>query len=185
MEERRILNLNSVDDLWNELLPDFSSGTVVNNYHVTLKLNGHSINLDISSSPGGNAEGGYESTNINAPLPAHPNFSFVIFPEDFLNRLGKIFGMQDVVLGYPEFDNRIIVKTNNPEKLTSVFSEKEVRLVFQSLSGFSLKLDSNDETEEHFLELSIQRAIREFNELKQVLTAYTSVLSQVVEKNFF
>ncbi len=64
MEERRILTPNSVDDLWDELLPDFSTGIAVNDYHVTLKLNGHSIDLDISSSPGGNVEGGYESTNI-------------------------------------------------------------------------------------------------------------------------
>ena len=179
MEERKIVTVNNLDELWNGLLPDFSTGIGLHDFHVTIKSPTHSVDLDIMSSPGGSVEGGYESTSIHAALPAHPGFEFVIHPEDFLNRIGKLFGMEDVVLGYPEFDKNAIVKTNNPEKLKALFSDADDRQVFQSLSGYSFKLDNHEDSEDHYLDLSIQRAIKDLNELERLLRIFFNVLGSL------
>lgn len=84
MENIKIIKVNKLDTLWDQLLPDFSTGLGLHDYHITLQIENHSIDLDISSSPGGNVEGGYENTQIHAALPAHPGFVFVIYPEDFI-----------------------------------------------------------------------------------------------------
>jgi hypothetical protein len=180
MEETKVINVDNVQEIGNALAPDFATGTGLHDYHVALHLNGYIINLDISSSPGGNVEGGYESTSIRAALPAHPGFVFVLYPEDFLNRLGKLFGLQDVVLGYTEFDKDVIVKTDDPEKLKTILSDADVRQVFQNQSGWALKLDNHEDREEdHYLDLSIQRAITNLPDLQRILNAFYSVLVAV------
>lgn len=180
MQERKVVNGDNVQEIAIELSPDFATGLGLHDYHVALHLNGYIINLDISSSPGGNLEGGYESTSIRAALPAHPGFVFVLYPEDFLNRIGKLFGLQDVILGYPEFDKDVIVKTNNPEKLKAILSDADVRQVFQNQSGWALKLDNHEDREEdHYLDLSIQRAVTNLQDLQRILNAFYTVLIAV------
>lgn len=183
MEATKIIRLDSIGDIWNQLLPDFSTGIALHDYHVKLEVDGHTIDVDISSSPGGNMEGGYESTSIRAAVPAHPDFVFVIHPEDFLNKIGKLFGMQDVVLGYPEFDRNVIVKTTDAGKAKAMLSDVEVRQVFQTLSGYSLRLDTHEDSEDHYLDLGVQRAVNDLNELKRLLSAFYTVLLAVTPRS--
>lgn len=84
--------------------------------------------------------------------------------------------MQDVTLGYPELDRNVIVKTNNPEKLKAIFASQESREIFQTLSGYSLKLDNHDDREDHYLNLHIQRAITNLNELQRILAVFYHIL---------
>ena len=176
MADRQIITVDNTSGIWNGLLPDFSQGTVVNDYHVTLQVGGHDIDIDIASSPGGNVEGGYETTSIKALVNSVTDFHFAIYPEDFLNRIGKLFGLQDEILGYPEFDHRIIVKTDNVARLKRLLAPPEKREIFQQLSGFSFKLGNNQEDEDRYLELNIQRAITDLNELKRLLSVFYNVL---------
>jgi hypothetical protein len=176
MQDRQIIAVENTDGIWNGLLPDFSQGTVINDYHITLQVGGHAIDIDISSSPGGNIEGGYETTSIKALVNAVTDFHFVLYPEDFLNRIGKLFGLQDEILGYPEFDHRVIVKTDNVARLKRLLAPPEKREAFQHLSGFSFKLGNNNDDEDRYLDLSIQRAIIDLNELKKLLSVFYNVL---------
>ncbi len=177
MQERKVVSLTSINDLWNSLVPDFSTGTVISDYHVAIEINSQSIFVDISRSPGGNVEGGYESTSIRSLLPAGNGFEFIIYPEDFISRIGKVFGMQDVVLGYAEFDDNLIVKTHQPEKLKALFSSPEIRERIQNLSGFAFKVEEEDEG--NFLEFNMQRALTDLNELKVILELFYSVMNSL------
>lgn len=177
MQDRKVITLASINDLWNSLVPDFSTGTAISNYHIAIEIEGQQILVDISKSPGGNVEGGYESSSIRAVLPADKGFEFIIYPEDFISRIGKVFGMQDVVLGYPEFDNNLIVKTTQPEKLKSLFTSPDTREVLQNLSGFAFKIEQEDEG--NILEFNIQRALINLNELKIILELFYSTLNSL------
>lgn len=176
MENRRKKVAERLEDVWSELLPDFSTPAELHNYHLDLQVGKWLILLDIVSSPGGGFEGGYGSTGIKAQLPATSGFEFVVYPDDFLNKIGKLFGMEDVVLGYKELDDQLIVKTNNKEGLSKVFADTDVRNVFANLSGFSLKLE-NDDDEGTTLDLSIQRAVSDYSEFKEIFGAYFRILN--------
>ncbi len=165
---------DDLDGIIEQVSLDFASGISLHDYHVICQLGNYIIKLDISSSPGGGAEGGYESTSINTALLSGTDFKFVIYPDDFMITIGKLFGLQDIVLGYPGFDENVVVKTNDAAKLKSVLAREGARKVLQNLSGFALKLESLDDG--LMLHLSIQRALTDINELKQVLAMFYEVL---------
>ncbi len=175
MTERKNI-AGDAQEIWHQINTDFVSGNDLHNYHVSIEHENRNIDLDIVSSPGGSAEGGYDVTTLSSELPAHGNFSFAIFPEDFLKKIGKLFGQQDVVLGYPEFDNRVIVKTNNADRLKRMFAVPEIREVFQSLSGYSFRIHKHPEKEGDYLELMVQRSLINAGELKGVFEAFCHVL---------
>jgi hypothetical protein len=175
MTERKNIT-GDAPEIWHQINSDFISGSDLHNYQVSIQHEDRNIDLDILSSPGGSAEGGYDVTTLTSQLPAHTNFYFSIHPEDFLNKIGKLFGMEDVVLGYPEFDNNVIVKTNNAHRLKRIFAAPEVREVFQSLSGYSFRIHKHPEKEGDYLELMIQRSLINAGELKKVFDAFCHVL---------
>ena len=116
---------------------DFASGISLHDYHVMCQLGKHYIKLDISSSPGGGEEGGYETTSINTALLSETDFRFILYPEDFMITIGKLFGLQDIKLGYPEFDKNVVVKTNDEAKLKSVLEGEGARRQSKRGSVFS------------------------------------------------
>ena len=168
---------NNLDGVIEDISRDFASGISLHDYHVNCQLGNDIFNLDISSSPGGGEEGGYESTSISSPIASGTDFKFILYPEDFLISIGKLFGLQDIVLGYPEFDSNIVVKTNNAARLKAILAGEGARKILQNMSGFSFKLESIEEG--HILHLSIQRALTDINELNQVLAMFYEVLTQV------
>lgn len=174
MESVKNFSAENLDGFVEQVSRDFASGMSLHDYHVTCQLGDHLLKLNISSSPGGSTEGGYESTSINAALLSGSNFNFVLYPEDFMITIGKLFGLQDIVLGYPEFDKNVVVKTNDAAKLKTVLAGEGARKILKNMSGFALKLESDDEG--HNLDLSIQRALMDINELNQVLAMFYEVL---------
>ncbi len=179
MQERRTIIAGDIDGAWSQMLPDFETGSGMHDYHVSVQTLLHTIEVDIVSSPGGGYEGGYGNTRIHSFIAAHPGFVFVMYPEDFLNRIGKLFGLQDIKLGYKEFDDNVIVKTNNKEKLKAILGDFEVRSVMETLSGYSFKLDDHEDNSNHYLDLTIQRAVTDPGEFRQIFTAFQVVLNAV------
>ena len=177
MDELKIITAQTEADIWQQINHDFSSG-IPHNYHVQIQYNDNDIELNIVSSPGGNEEGGYEYSNLKALVPAGNDFEFLIQPEDFLNRIGKLFGGQDVILGYPEFDKNVLVKTNNPERLKDLLADVATRELFVGLSGYSFGIATANESEGKTLELLIQRAVSG-EELKKSFQAFTKVLTAI------
>lgn len=180
MPERTQFVTTSDSDRWSVLHPDFSNGTFPHDYHVQVQAGSHVIDLDVASSPGGGYEGGYGSTSIRAALSKDPGLVFVMYPEDFLNRIGKLFGIEDAILGYEELDRHLIVKTNNADRLKGLVANQAVRDELQRLSGFSFKIDKEDEEERGwYLELSLQRAVGGYSELTSILEAFYIVLDTI------
>ena len=174
-QQRRRITGTGHQEIWDEINADFNSGNSLHDYHVVVELNNQPIELDIVSSPGGSAEGGYDTTRLTAHLPGHKGFHFAIHPEDFLYKIGKLFGMQDIQTGYPEFDKNVIVKTNNPEFFKGLFASADVRHVFENLSGYSFKILPHDELQGDHLELYIMRGITSARDLQPIFDAFATV----------
>jgi len=179
MEQTKNITGKDAEDVWQQINADFARGVDLHDYHVAINQGDKKISLDITSSPGGSEEGGYDVTTLTAELPSHTNFRFDIHPEDFLNRIGKMLGSQDVIIGYPEFDKNVIVKTNDEQKFKKIFANSELREVFQSLSGFSFKIDPHEEKHGDYLQLYIQRAITSSAHLHKILRVFSYVLENI------
>ena len=179
MQIRNVIKGASQEELFLNLQKDMATQGL-HDYHVAVEVHGHHIELDIVRSPGGGYEGGYGYTFIKVPVASYKGFVFAIHPEDIFNKLGKLFGLEDVTTGYKEFDENVIVKTNNKDKFIQIFESDEVRNVFENLSGYTFKLEHEEDEQGSNLELDIQRGITDINELQLIFNAFHKVLDGVM-----
>jgi hypothetical protein len=185
MEQIKIISGNNEDEIWQQVSADFAADDELLEYNVVLNQASRKVSLDIDIDPGGGFESGYEYTRLSAEIQQKNDFRFSIHHEGFVDKMGKLLGMEDVLTGYKEFDEKLIVKTNDAEKVKSIFSDINARNVFQSLADFTLHIThhhiKDDKEKEPFLELEIQRAITDAEELRKIYHAYFEILSLIDE----
>jgi hypothetical protein len=66
-------------------------------------------------------------TRMRAPYVNPDGFTFAIYRKGVFSAVGKWLGMQDVSVGYSEFDEAFIIKGNNEWKLRRLFSNPKIR----------------------------------------------------------
>ncbi len=66
-------------------------------------------------------------TRMQAPYVNPDGFTFIIYRKGVFSGIGKWFGMQDVTVGHPEFDEAFIIKGNDEQKLRRLFSNQKIR----------------------------------------------------------
>ncbi len=179
MSQERYFTGSSTQEIQQQLQTDFAAIGVIKDYTAVIKQGNASTHLTIQVQLGGAEEGGYELTILKTTFDYPGNFQFHIYPQDFLQEVGKFFGMEDIKTGYDSFDDATIVKTNDTAFIKNVFADAQVRNVFENLSGYSLSLDKDDETKQWQLLLEIQRGLTNADELAMVYDAYYKVLHTV------
>jgi hypothetical protein len=182
--ETKMIAANSEETVWKRITADLTGENPPLQYHVLIYHDIHKIQLDIDIDPGGGFESGFETTTLTAALPDLDGFRFAVHHQDFLDVIGKFFGLEDKEIGYPEFDTALIIKTNDVEKIKNIFSDKTARQLFQSLTAFTLHTDRrniNEDTEikEYFLEFEIERGILDIVELRRIYAAFAAVLTAI------
>lgn len=170
---------NTTDDLWQQISTDLS-GKDVFEYNVLLVQNGKKVELMIDIDLGGGFESGSESTSFTALISPEHDFRFALHHKGLIDSVGKFLGMEDVVIGYPEFDEAIIIKTNDKERVHGIFSDANVRETFMSIGSFTLCLTHHHEMgqkgSQPFLELSMDKGITDPTELRRLYEAFYKVL---------
>lgn len=178
-------------ETWEEVQEFLKGVSLPFQYSKTFYHNEKNVNLTIDIDPGGGFESGYEFTSLSAPVPVqftsissplkkNPALLFALHDAKVIDRIGKIFGAEDVELGYSEFDKLLIVKTNDKDALRLVFSDQDVRQTFRELKEFSLEIVVHENgNPAHSLEFIIDRAITEVDELKKIYSAFTAVLDKL------
>lgn len=183
METQKIISGNSIEEIWQQIDADFTTTPDLFEYNAVIEQQGRSVMLDIDIDLGGGFEGGYALTRFVANLKRFDHFRFALHRQDFIDGIGKFLGMEDVVLGYPEFDKKIIVKTNDADRLKDVLADDSVRERILSFDEFNMHIghhhSSNTEVESAFLELRIDDGITEVPKLREIYTAFMLVLSKV------
>jgi hypothetical protein len=174
MDTIKIISGSTAEDISRQLAQDVQGEELIG-YHAVLRQDGlPDVLLDIEVDLGGGFEGGYEWTRFSAPVQVGDGFRFALHHESFLDKAGKLLGLEDKVIGYPDFDKEFIIKTNNEAKVKTVFEEASVRGYFQSLEAFNLHIAHADGADR--LELEIEQAITDATTLHAVYRAFANVL---------
>jgi hypothetical protein len=66
-------------------------------------------------------------TRMRAPYVNPSGFRFEIYRKGFFSELGKLLGMQDIEVGYEDFDRDFIIKGNDEQQVKLLFSSATVR----------------------------------------------------------
>lgn len=82
-------------------------------------------------------------TRMRAPYVNPDGFRFTVYQKGIFSEIAKWFGMQDVGVGYPEFDQAYVIKSNDEQKLRRLFSNENIRRLISAQPNvyFSVKDD--------------------------------------------
>ena len=83
-------------------------------------------------------------TRIRAPYVNRDDFTFKIDRESLGHRIGKVFGMKDIEVGYEEFDRDFVIQGSDEQKLQMMFANPKIRelISFQPKIRLELKRDA-------------------------------------------
>lgn len=175
---------------WSEISQPLNESPIPLKFEAVLNLAKSPITINVDIDPGGGFEGGYELTSLTAAVPIQftslsapidkDDYSFSVHDEGLLDRVGKFFGMEDMITGDPDFDKNLVVKTNNMEKTKRIFSDADIRKIFQDLKYFSFQIENDGKPEGgRTLEFLMDKAVTKPDELKKIVLAFSAILDEL------
>jgi len=180
MDNIRTISGNSEQEIWQVIESDLSSNDLLD-YDVLIHQGDKKIYFSIEIDLGGGFEGGYELTRLKAPVSVNDNLRFAVHHEGFVDELGKFLGIEDVEIGYPDLDDKVIIKTNDAKKVLDIFEEQRVRQVFANLQSFDLAIhhhtDHDTGISQKSLELNIDEGDTDPAALREIYHSFYQILT--------
>ena len=175
--ELKVIKGETPEAMWQQVRKDFEGEDLLG-YHVLLDNGNTVVELDVDIDLGGGFEGGYEITRFISRLPGTNDFKFALHKEDFLDEIGKFFGMQDIKLGYDDFDKHVVVKTNDEARTKQLFADEQLRsFVLAIEDDFTLSLSTSHL--EKVLALEIEKGITDVAFLQKIYGWFVQLLKEV------
>jgi hypothetical protein len=115
-------------------------------------------------------------------------FYFNVYRRGIFSNLGKLLGMQDVTVGYPQFDDMYIIQGNDEAKLRRLFANKKIRDLIdrQPEVQFCARDDENEFWDRKFPkevdELCFQstQIMKDLDHLKLLYDLFSETLDELV-----
>lgn len=191
----------SKEEIWRQLCSEIGAQYVQGGFWKGDKVQAHcgqwTITLDTytethhdSSSSSGGSSMSHDTTTtytrLRAPYVNKDGFRFTIYRKSIFSGLGKLLGMQDVEVGYPEFDDAFIIKGNDESKLRALFANPRIRQLIEMQPYIQLTVkDDEGWFGTHFpdgvdeLYFSVQGVIKDVEQLKSLYNLFAEVLHQL------
>ena len=136
----------SQEETWtqfaNEVGADFVDGGIFKGKKVVGKHENWVITLDTYTVSTGKSSSTY--TRIRAPYINKDGFNFKIYKKGMFSNVGKTLGMQDVEIGYPDFDEMFIIKGSDETKLIELFSSDKIRELISLQKNFHMEVKDDE-----------------------------------------
>lgn len=125
-------------------------------------------------------------TRIRAPFVNRDGFRFTIYRKGFFTEFGKWFGMQDVEIGHPEFDEAFVIQGNDEQKLRQLFANPQIRGLIHVQPAFYLTVRDDEGwfavsfpegVDELFF--SVAGVIKDVDQLKGLYMVFAEVLNEL------
>jgi hypothetical protein len=181
MEEMRKFSGASETDIWQQIGQDMVQKGDILEYTAEIDQQGKRVFFDIDIDLGGGFESGFETTTFAAPVLNNTPLRFHVHPQDWVNEIGKILGLEDVELGYPEFDSAYIIKTNQAETLKALFADATLRNTLLKFDKTDLSLGPyhKESDSEITLSLNLDIAVTNPTDLQEIYHLMISILNEL------
>lgn len=176
----------SKEEIWSQLAAQiggqFTAGGWFGTDVVQAKVGDWILTLDTYTVSTGKSSVTY--TRFRAPFANKDGFTFVINRAGPMTPVGKFFGMQDLEIGDPLFDQAFVIQSNNPGKVGSMLANARVRELIQAQPriGFQVQDDqgwfgpSFPEGVDQ-LYFQVHGTMRDLGELRGLYDLFTEVLN--------
>jgi len=178
----------SKEEVWarlsDEIEADFVDGGFLRGDKIIAKVKEWVITLDTYTVSNGKTS--TTLTRMRAPYVNKDGFRFKIYRKGFFSNFGKLFGLQDIEVGFSEFDEEFIIKGNDTEKLSKLFSNSKIRELIQLQRDISLEVKDDEgwfgtEFPQGVDELYFQvyGIIKDVDRLKNLYYLFAEILNQL------
>lgn len=176
------------DEIWRQLADeihaDFIEGGFWRGSRVQASVKEWTITLDTYTVSTGKVNITY--TRMRAPYVNQDGFRFRIYRKRFFSELGKKLGMQDVDVGYPDFDDQFIIQGNDEYKLQLLFSSINIRQLVEAQPEITLEVKDDQgwlaggfPEEVDLLSFQVVGVIKDIERLKYLYGLFAEVLNQL------
>lgn len=127
-------------------------------------------------------------TRMRAPFVNKDGLYFDISNEGFFSSIGKLLGMQDIVVGDQVFDDRFLIKGNSPEKIRLLLGDDRIRELIRKQPNVHLRIkddegmfgtDFPDGVDE--LHFECAGVIKDTEALKDLFELFCRILERLVQ----
>lgn len=136
----------SKKEVWNELSSainaEFQEGGFLGKDKVIVHTKEWTITLDTYTVSNGKSSTTY--TRMRAPYVNKDGFSFKVYRTGVFSGIGKLLGMKDIEVGFPEFDQNFIIQGNDEEKVKTLFSNTNIRSLIEMQPRFHLEVKDDE-----------------------------------------
>jgi hypothetical protein len=104
------------------------------------------------------------------------DFEFLIYPEDFTDKVSKFFGFKEIEIGDPIFDDKFFIRSNHKELLIKLLTtDIKTFLTENFISNF--KLEKNENTS--VLELNLVINELDYLEMNNTLNFIKNIIETI------
>ena len=130
------------EQLSREIHADYIEGGFWTGDKVQAHVNNWIVMFDTYTVSNGKTSTTY--TRVRAPFKNLENFYFKIYMKGIFSELGKLLGMNDINVGYSEFDEEFIIKGNNEERVIQLFSNERIRELLGQQKSINLEIKDDE-----------------------------------------
>jgi hypothetical protein len=140
----------SREEIWRQLCSEIHADYVQGGFWKGDKVQVHheqwTVTLDTftESHSDGKTTSSTTYTRLRAPYVNKDGFRFTIYRKGIFSGLGKLLGMQDVEVGYPEFDEQFIIKGNDEGRLRALFANDKIRQLVEMQPNIRLTVKDDE-----------------------------------------
>ena len=180
----------SQDEIWSQIAAEIGGDYIDGGFWGKDKLiyshDDWEILLDTYTVNSNNSSTTY--TRMRAPFINNGSFNFKIYNEGFFSSIGKLFGMQDILIGDSFFDEQFIIKANDEAKVRELLSDSTMKSLIhaqpriqfyvkddEGLFGQSFPYNADE------LYFSACGLIRDKNQLHNLFKLFCTTLNRLVE----
>lgn len=176
------------DEVWQQLAAeihaDYVEGGFWKGSKVEASVHEWTITLDTYVVSTGKSH--ITCTRIRAPYVNKDGFRFKIYRKGVFSGLGKMLGMQDVEIGFPEFDENFIIQGNDEAKLQLLFQPLKIQQLIEAQPDISLEVRDDDgwrstrfPEEVDQLVFNVVGVIKDVDRLKWLYELFAEILQQL------
>lgn len=127
------ISKSSLDDVWRQLSHDMGGYFVGSEFsnsgnprRVVVKVKNWTLTLDTFIQAKTDTY-----TRMRTRYVTKDGFQFTVYRKGIFSELGKMLGMQDIEVGFPDLDRDFIIKGNNESQLHALFGNARIRELIQ------------------------------------------------------
>lgn len=177
-----------LNEIWEELSDEINGQFIEGGFFSTPKVikqfDYWLVTLDTYTVSTGKSSVTY--TRLRAPFINKKNLHFNIYREGIFSGLGRLLGMQDIIIGIEDFDNEFVVKSNSEDLIIQLLSNEKVRYLIEAIQDIELEIKDNEgffgtsfpeEVDELYFTAS--GTVEDIEELKKVFDLFQVILNEM------